>query len=134
MTSRLSRISGKCCSRPCSRGARGPVGEIGGSCCPCRPKAAGAFSIPATAAPAPSLIRSRRPTPELLIFGAIFVFLRLVVMTRSYLLLGRGAGLTTFHARPHIIMHNRQALKHWRRHGDIKLEHWDDAGRMLAQV
>jgi hypothetical protein len=30
-------------------------------------------------------------------------------------------------------MHNRQALKHWRRHGDIKLEHRDDTGRMVAQ-
>jgi len=54
-------------------------------------------------------------------------------MTRFHLLLGRGAGLTTFHASTRIIMHNSQALKHWRRHGDIKLEHWDDTGRMVAQ-
>jgi len=53
-------------------------------------------------------------------------------MTRSHLLLGRGAELTTFHASTRIIMHNRQALKHWRHHGDIKLEHRDD-DRMVAQ-
>ena len=30
-------------------------------------------------------------------------------------------------------MHNRQALKHWRRHGGIKLEHRDDIDRVVAQ-
>jgi hypothetical protein len=30
-------------------------------------------------------------------------------------------------------MHNRQALKHWRRHTDIKLEHRDDTDKMVAQ-
>jgi len=61
------------------------------------------------------------------------MFLRLVVMTRFHLLLGRGAGLPTFHASTRIIMHNRQALKQWRRHGDIKLEHRDETDRMVAQ-
>jgi hypothetical protein len=31
-------------------------------------------------------------------------------------------------------MHNRQALKHCRRHGDLKLEHREDTDRMEAQV
>ena len=30
-------------------------------------------------------------------------------------------------------MHNRRALKHWRHHGDMKLEHRDDTDRMVAQ-
>jgi len=109
------------------------VGEIGGGCCPCRANAAGAFRIPATAAPAPSLIRSRRPSPERLTFGAIFTFLRFVVMTRSHFLSDRGAGLTTFHASTRIILHNRQALKHWRRHAEVKPIQQDDTGRMVAE-